>query len=48
MRLKKNKSNIANFATNTALTAVENKKPDHDKYITTPELGQQEKILLQE
>ena len=29
--------NIANSATNTALTVVENKIPDHSKYITTPE-----------
>ena len=31
---KKKKSNINNLATNTALTAVENKIPDHSKYIT--------------
>ena len=28
---------ITNLATNTALTAVENKIPDHSKYITTLE-----------
>ena len=34
----KNKiTNITNLATTTALTAVENKKPDHRKYITAPE-----------
>ena len=27
---------ITNLATKTALTAVENKIPDHSKYITTP------------
>ena len=27
--------NITNLATTTALTAVENKIPDHSKYITT-------------
>ena len=31
--------NITNLATNTALTAVENKKPDHGQYITTPEFN---------
>ena len=31
--------NITNLATNTTLTAVENKKPDHGKYITTPEFN---------
>ena len=28
--------NITNLATISALTAVENKIPDHSKYITTP------------
>ena len=31
--------NITNLATNTALIAVENKIPDHSKYITTPEFN---------
>ena len=31
--------NITNIATPTALTAVENKTPDHSKYITTPEFN---------
>ena len=31
--------NITNLATNTALTVVENKIPDHSKYITTPEFN---------
>ena len=37
----KNKiSNIANLATTTtALTAVENKIPNHGKYVTTPEFN---------
>ena len=30
--------NITNLATTTVLTAVENKIPDHSKYITAPEL----------
>ena len=29
--------NITNLATYTGFTAVENKTPDHSKYITTPE-----------
>ena len=29
--------NITNLATTTAVTAVENKIPDHSKYVTTPE-----------
>ena len=28
--------NITNVTINTALTAVENRIPDHSKYITTP------------
>ena len=36
----KNKiSNITNLATNTALTSVETKIPDHSKYTTTPEFN---------
>ena len=31
--------NITNLATTTALTTVENKIPDHSKYITTPEFN---------
>ena len=31
--------NITKLATTTVLTAVETKIPDHDKYITTPELN---------
>ena len=31
--------NITNFATTTALTDLENKIPDHSKYITTPEFN---------
>ena len=31
--------NIANLATNTALTAAENKILDHSKYITIPEFN---------
>ena len=31
--------NISNLFTNTALTAVENKTPDHSKYITTSEFN---------
>ena len=31
--------NITNLTTNTTLTAVENKKSDHGKYITTPEFN---------
>ena len=31
--------NITNLATSTALTTVENKVPDHSKYITTPEFN---------
>ena len=38
MRLK-TKPNISKLATTTALTAVENKIPDHCKYITTPEFN---------
>ena len=30
---------IINLATATAFTAVENKMPDHGKYITTPEFN---------
>ena len=30
---------ITNLATTTALTAIENKIPDHSKYITTPEFN---------
>ena len=30
---------ITNLATITALTAIENKIPDHSKYITTPEFN---------
>ena len=32
-------SNITNLVTNTALAAVENKIPDHSKYITTPKFN---------
>ena len=35
----KNIPNITNLATNTALTAVENKIPDHSKYIITSEFN---------
>ena len=31
--------NITNLATTTAVTAVENKIPDHSKYVTTPEFN---------
>ena len=31
--------NITNLATATSLTAVENKRSDHSKYITTPEFN---------
>ena len=34
--LKNKIPNITNLATNTALTVVENKIPDHNKYVTTP------------
>ena len=37
--IKKKIPNIINLATNTALTAVEKIIPDHNKYITTPELN---------
>ena len=30
---------ITNLATTTALTTVENKRPDHSKYMTSPEFG---------
>ena len=48
----KNKiSNITNWATNTAFTAVENEIPNHSKYITVQNLirkiiRKQQKILL--
>ena len=46
----KNKiSNITYLATATTLTAVQNKMPDHSKYISTPELiSQQQEIQLQD
>ena len=31
---------ITNLATTTALTAIENKIPDHSKYITTPKFNE--------
>ena len=31
--------NITNLATTTAVTALENKIPDHSKYVTTPEFN---------
>ena len=31
--------NITNLPTTTGLTTVENKVPDHSKYITTPEFN---------
>ena len=39
MRLKTKILNITNLATFTTFTAVENKIPDHSKYITTPEFN---------
>ena len=42
MKIKEFKSkisNITNLVTNTALAAVENKIPDHSKYITTPKFN---------
>ena len=36
---KNEKPGITNLATNTALTAVENKTPDHSKYTTSPEFN---------
>ena len=38
MRLKKN-PNITNLVTTTAVTAVKNKMPHYNKYITTPEVN---------
>ena len=34
--VEKEISSITDLVTNTALTAVENKKPDHTQYMTTP------------
>ena len=39
MRLKTKYQLFTNLATTAALTAVENKIPDHSKYITTPEFN---------
>ena len=39
MRLKIKIPNITNLATTTALTAVENKLPDHSKHVATPEFN---------
>ena len=37
--IKSETPSITNLATPTASTAVENKKPDHSKYITSPEFN---------
>ena len=37
--VKNEAPSITNLATTTAFTAVENKIPDHSKYITTPEFN---------
>ena len=37
--VKNKMPNITNLATTTVLTAVDNKIPDHSKYITTPEFN---------
>ena len=39
MRLKTKYQLFTNLATTAALTAVENKIPDHSKYVTTPEFN---------
>ena len=41
------KNKVFNLGTTTALAVVENKIPDHSKYITTPEFNKQ-KILSQD